>query len=89
MTFATLSRRVELGTVSSDISVVVRAPVTGVVLVIAVAIGDAVGIGDELVVVESMKMEIPIESPTAGRVAGIDVVVGWAVSEGDVLVTIQ
>ena len=80
MTFATLSRRVELGTVSSDISVVVRAPVTGVVLVIAVAIGDAVGIGDELG---------SVQSGAERRLAGIDVVVGKAVSEGDVLVTFQ
>jgi len=75
--------------VSNDAGVVVRAPVTGVVLEVAVAIGDAVGAGDELAVIESMKMEIPIESPSAGRVGSVEIVVGQSVSEGDVLVTVQ
>jgi len=75
--------------VSNDAGVVVRAPVTGVVLEVAVAIGDAVGAGDELAVIESMKMEIPIESSSAGRVGSVEIVVGQSVSEGDVLVTVQ
>ena len=38
---------------------------------IEVAVGDAVGVGDTLMILESMKMEIPLEAPRAGKVARI------------------
>jgi acetyl-CoA carboxylase biotin carboxyl carrier protein len=63
----------------------VAAPITGRVFRIQVAVGAAVAAGDELVVLESMKMEIPVEAPSAGRVAEIRVSEGDAVEEGDVL----
>ena len=67
----------------------VRTPVTGVVLAVSAAVDDSVAEGDELVIIESMKMEIPVESPLAGRIVSIDVVVGQAVSEGEAVVIVQ
>jgi acetyl-CoA carboxylase biotin carboxyl carrier protein len=42
-----------------------------------------------LLVIESMKMEIPVESPEAGRVVEIRVEPGQSVDEGDVLVVLE
>ena len=51
--------------------------------------GAAVETGDTLVVVESMKMEIPIVAPGAGTVAAVNVAVGDVIQEGDVLAVID
>jgi acetyl-CoA carboxylase biotin carboxyl carrier protein len=56
--------------------------VSGNVWKIEVSVGQAVSEGDALVVVESMKMEIPVEAPRSGVVAQILVREGEAVSEG-------
>lgn len=50
--------------------------------------GDAVAAGDVLVIVESMKMELPVEAPVAGTVAEIRCREGQRVREGDVLVVL-
>ena len=63
----------------------VRAHITGVVFQIAAKTGDAVAAGDAIIVLESMKMEIPVEAPRAGRVAEIRVAEGQTVQEGDIL----
>jgi biotin carboxyl carrier protein len=57
------------------------------VFTIEVQAGDSVEAGDTLVVLESMKMEIPVLAEIAGRVALIAVAVGDVVNEGDILVT--
>ncbi|MEZ4356832.1 MAG: acetyl-CoA carboxylase biotin carboxyl carrier protein subunit [Myxococcota bacterium] len=44
---------------------------------------------DVLLVIESMKMEIPVEAPEAGRVVEIRAQEGQAVEEGDVLVVLE
>jgi biotin carboxyl carrier protein len=62
---------------------------TGTVLEVRVTVGQAVADGDELVVVESMKMEIPIESPAAGTVREVLVAVAGHVDEGTVVVRLQ
>jgi acetyl-CoA carboxylase biotin carboxyl carrier protein len=67
----------------------VAAPITGRVFRIEVAVGATVEAGAELVVLESMKMEIPVESPRAGRVVEIRISEGDAVEEGDVLAVID
>lgn len=67
----------------------VKAPMAGTVLELLVAVGDAVAEDDELLILESMKMEIPIESPGGGSVAAINVAQGDAVQEDDVLLTID
>jgi urea carboxylase/acetyl-CoA carboxylase biotin carboxyl carrier protein len=52
-------------------------------------VGGAVTEGDPLIVVESMKMEIPILAPAAGRVAEIRVEPDDLIAEGDTLVVIE
>jgi acetyl-CoA carboxylase biotin carboxyl carrier protein len=67
----------------------VAAHITGTVWKIECAIGDAVREGDTVVVLESMKMEMPVESEDAGTVRSIHVEEGQAVREGDALVTLE
>ncbi|MBW2315037.1 MAG: biotin/lipoyl-binding carrier protein [Deltaproteobacteria bacterium] len=66
----------------------VESQITGNVWKIQVAVGDAVGEGDELIILESMKMEIPVESPAAGKVAEIRVGEGDSIEEGAVLLVL-
>ena len=66
----------------------VTAPVTGTVWKIQVAVGDAVEAGQSVVILESMKMEMPVESTDGGTVSEILVTAGQAVEEGDVLVSL-
>jgi biotin carboxyl carrier protein len=66
----------------------VESEVTGSVWKIVVGIGDAVSAGDVLLILESMKMEIPLESPVAGRVTELLVKPLDTVEEGQVLVVI-
>ena len=60
----------------------VKAHITGVVFQITAKAGDAVGAGDPVIVLESMKMEIPVEAPRAGVVREITVTEGQTVQEG-------
>jgi acetyl-CoA carboxylase biotin carboxyl carrier protein len=64
----------------------VTAHITGTVWKIEVKVGDTVAEEQTLVILESMKMEMPVEAPEAGIVASIEVNEGQAVEEGDVLV---
>ncbi|WP_338469921.1 acetyl-CoA carboxylase biotin carboxyl carrier protein subunit [Niallia sp. XMNu-256] len=66
----------------------VKSIITGVVLAIQIHEGEQVSVGQEVVIVESMKMAIPIESSISGTVSEIKVRVGQFVSEDDVLLTI-
>lgn len=63
--------------------------VAGSVWKIVCQVGDMVNDGDELVIVESMKMEIPVESPVAGKISEILVAEGEAIQEGQVVVRIE
>lgn len=63
----------------------VEAQITGSVWKIEAAVGDAVEEGGVIMILESMKMEIPVEAPAAGKVESIPVAEGDAVEEGDVL----
>ena len=67
----------------------VEAQVTGNVWKIETAVGTRVEEEDVLLVIESMKMEIPVEAPVAGRVVEIRVREGQAIDEGDVLVVLE
>jgi biotin carboxyl carrier protein len=67
----------------------VPAPMTGTVKEVLVSIGDRVNAGEELVIVESMKMEIPVESPAAGVVAEILVAPPDRIDEGALLLRLQ
>ena len=66
----------------------VTAHITGTVWKIEVKQGEAVAEGQVCVILESMKMEMPVEASSAGQVEKIHVAEGQAVSEGDVLVTL-
>ena len=55
---------------------------------VVVAQGDHVDEGDTLVILESMKMEIPVESPMAGTVTELRVLEGGVVQEGDVIAVV-
>ena len=67
----------------------VEAHITGTVWKIEVAVGDKVQEGDPVVILESMKMEMPIEAEDDGTVAEIRVEEGQTVKEGDVLVVLS
>ena len=56
---------------------------------IEVALGDAVADGDTLILLESMKTEIPVTAPRAGRVKAILVEEGEQVEEGQTLVVLD
>ncbi|MBA4181055.1 MAG: hypothetical protein C0506_10745 [Anaerolinea sp.] len=64
------------------------APLSGLVLAVLVELGTDVQEGDELVIFESMKMEIPLEAPRHGRVTRILVGEGDKVAEGDAVLVI-
>jgi acetyl-CoA carboxylase biotin carboxyl carrier protein len=67
----------------------VVAHITGTVWKIEVKVGDDVAEGQSCVILESMKMEMPVEAPVGGKVATIDCKEGQAVNEGDVLLTLD
>ena len=67
----------------------VEAHITGTVWKVEVAVGDAVEEGDTVVVLESMKMEMPVEAEDEGRVSEILIQEGQSVSEGDPLVVLE
>jgi acetyl-CoA carboxylase biotin carboxyl carrier protein len=67
----------------------VVAHITGTVWEIRVGVGETVQEEQVLVVLESMKMEMPVESPAAGTVASVIVEKGQAVEEGEVLLTLE
>ena len=66
----------------------IQAHITGTVWKIEVKPGETVDEGQTLVIIESMKMEMPVESPIKGKVEQIAVAEGQAVDEGAVLLTI-
>jgi len=66
----------------------VSAHITGTVWKIEVKVGQAVAAGETLVILESMKMEMPVEAPDAGTVKEIRCKEAQPVSEGDVLVVL-
>jgi acetyl-CoA carboxylase biotin carboxyl carrier protein len=67
----------------------VEAHITGTVWKIECEVGQEVGEGDTLVILESMKMEMPVEAEDEGTVAQITCEEGQAVSEGDTLVVLD
>ncbi|WP_226087314.1 MULTISPECIES: acetyl-CoA carboxylase biotin carboxyl carrier protein subunit [Mesobacillus] len=67
----------------------ITANMAGTVLNVMVAAGDTVSEGQEVLMLESMKMEIPVESQGAGSVAEVKVNIGDFVNEGDVLLVLE
>jgi len=71
------------------LAILVEAHITGTIFRIETTVGSQVKEGDPLVILESMKMEMPVEAPAAGRVCEIRVEEGQSVQEGDVLVVLE
>jgi acetyl-CoA carboxylase biotin carboxyl carrier protein len=67
----------------------VEAHITGTVWKIEVSVGDTVAEGDTVVILESMKMEMPVEAEDGGTVKEILCEEGQAVNEGDPLVVLD
>jgi biotin carboxyl carrier protein len=67
----------------------VRAEITANVWQVRVEVGQSVEVGDELVILESMKMEIPVIAPLAGTISELVVAPDDQVTEGDLIAVIQ
>ena len=67
----------------------IEAHITGTIWKIEVAVGDTVEEGDTVLILESMKMEMPVEAEDRGTVKEILVTEGQSVSEGDALVVLE
>jgi biotin carboxyl carrier protein len=67
----------------------VRAHITGVVFQVVAAAGAKVAAGEPILILESMKMEIPVEAPRAGVVQRVHVTEGQTVQEGDVVASLE
>lgn len=67
----------------------VRAEIAASVWKLLVAPGAAVGPGEQLAILESMKMEIPVEAPAGGVVRSVEVAEGDMVQEGSLLFTLE
>ena len=67
----------------------VRAEITANVWQVRTEVGAQVKEGDELVILESMKMEIPVVAPVAGRVSEVRVAPDDKIQEGDVVAVIE
>ena len=70
-------------------SIKVEAGAAGKVFSIAANVGDSVAKGDPVVVIEAMKMEIPVVAPEDSTVASINVAVGDAIEAGALLATLN
>ncbi|MFP5219269.1 MAG: carboxyl transferase domain-containing protein [Actinomycetes bacterium] len=68
---------------------VVRAPTAGLLVQVDVAVGDVVARGQQLAVVEAMKMQFPVTAPVAGTVAAVLRETGRGVAEGDRLLDLD
>ncbi|MET0332804.1 MAG: acetyl-CoA carboxylase biotin carboxyl carrier protein subunit [Rhizobacter sp.] len=67
----------------------IESPLTGRILSVLVTEGDAVTPSMSLMLIESMKMEIPLEAEVSGVVAKVLVAAGDEVSEGQALLTLS
>ena len=70
-------------------AVKIEAGAAGKIFKIEASVGQAVKKGDPVIILEAMKMEIPVVAPQDGTVASIDVAVGDAVEAGAVLATMN
>ncbi|KFZ44226.1 acetyl-CoA carboxylase [Smithella sp. SC_K08D17] len=70
-------------------SMEIKAPLTGKVISIVVKVGDKVNTDDEVVIMDAMKMEIPIYAPADGTVKKINIKEGDSVKTDQVLVILD
>lgn len=69
--------------------IAVKSPAVGTIIEVLAGVGTTVAAGDEVVIVESMKVEIPVPAPRAGRVVAVAVAPGDHVEAGDLLLTLE
>ena len=67
----------------------IKAELTGTVIAVEKQSGDAVAVDDILLIMESMKMEMPIVAPASGKIVTLSLAEGDTVTEGQVLATIE
>jgi len=67
----------------------VDAPITGTIWKVECEVGQKIEEGDTVVIIESMKMELPIDAEDEGKVTEITCKEGQAVNEGDTLVVLE
>ncbi|KAB2335309.1 biotin/lipoyl-containing protein [Bacillus mesophilum] len=67
----------------------IKAAMAGTVLNVFIGAGDEVSAGQEVFMLESMKMEIPVEASEAGKVSEVKANIGDFVNEGDVLLVME
>lgn len=67
----------------------IRAEIVASVLEVVVNVGDRIDQGDTVVLLESMKMEIPVLAEAAGTVASVSVSVGDVIQAGDLIAVID
>lgn len=67
----------------------VRAEMPATVWKVLVQVGSSVRLGDELLILESMKMEIPVESPCEGRVEAVHIEPAQSLQEGHLLIELR
>jgi methylmalonyl-CoA carboxyltransferase small subunit len=68
---------------------VCRSPVSGIVASVAAKEGQSLKVGDELLVLEAMKMETQVTAAVAGKVASVKIKAGDSVQAGQVLVEFE
>ena len=69
--------------------ITIASPIAGLVAAIEAAEGAAIAAGATLIIVESMKMEIPVEAEAAGTVRKLLVAVGEQIAEGQAVAEIE
>ena len=67
----------------------VKSPMVGKILEVVVEVGSSVDAEEDLLIIESMKMEIPVGAPQAGTVKEIKVNAGDTVQEGELLLVLE
>lgn len=67
----------------------ITSAMAGIVSNVLVSKGESIHVGQEVLIIESMKMQIPVESEIEGNVGEIKVNAGDFINEGDVLLTVE
>ena len=67
----------------------IGSPVTGTVWKVELAVGDKVNEGDVIMILESMKMEIPVEATSSGVIAALNVAPGESVEDDQIVCVVE
>lgn len=70
-------------------SIAIKSEITGTVCKVEANAGQTLGADDTILLIESMKMEIPVQAPQAGLLTKVFVNEGDSITEGDTLATLE